>query len=173
MVLCLTSIRFNMKADILRQGYQAGPDFDNTDTVGEWVHQQDPDSGEVLRKWQLNTLDDPSTPNVNEAAILESFNCIARGIVGSGVRGLGTIEHFGTMYQNLDYVKMTFPASVSISKRDRITNIRDRRGSVIWKEEEQPDQPPTVFNVMGVIPIPDPFGNLIESYCLLERAEHQ
>jgi hypothetical protein len=162
-----------MKADILRQGYVAGPDFDVTDTVGEWVNQQHPDSGEIIRKWQPNTLDNPATPDINEAAILESFRCIARGIVSPGIRGAGTTEHFGTLYQDIDYVKMTFPASVNISKRDRITNIRDLRGNLIWKEEEQPDEPPTIFNVMGVIPIIDPFGKNIESYALLERAERQ
>ena len=174
MVVCLTSARFNMRADILRQGYEDNGEFKPTDQVGEWVMQEDPDSYEIIRKWQPVTVDDDNnsgTPNVTNT--LESFNCIARGIVDGGIRVAGTTERFGQLYENVDYVKMTFPASTKISKRDRITNIRGRDGRILWKEEEQPNEPPTVFSVTGVTPIFDPFGRHIESFALLERAERQ
>lgn len=168
MVVCLTSARFNMKADILRQDRTVP---NPPDPEGEWVYKQDPDSGEILRSWQSGSQVD--NPNTTTDEGLESFRCEARGIIDGGIRVAGTTERFNAVYENIDYVRISFPASVKISKRDRITNIRDGKGNVIWKEEEYPTSPPSVFNVMGVTPIVDPFGRHIESQALLERAQVQ
>jgi hypothetical protein len=164
-----------MKADILRQGH-VGPDdtFDPTDEVGEWVMQQDPDSGEIIRTWQPNAQTSPTTPtNGAGQAPLTSFDCIARGIVDGGIRVAGTTENFGELYENVDYVSMTVGPNVKISKRDKVTNIRNKKNIILWRDEEQPDAPPTVFSVKGVTPIPDPWGNFIEQRVMLERSEVQ
>lgn len=174
MIVCLTAARFNMKADILRQGRytdNAGT-FNPTDAVGEWVMQQDPDSGEIIRTWQSNNVtDNPNTPNNETVQALESFSCIARGIIDGGIRVAGTTENFGAMYDNVDYVMMTVGPTPRITKRDRITNIRNKSNIILWRDEETPGAAPTVFNVKGVTPIPDPWGNLIEQRIMLERAE--
>jgi hypothetical protein len=71
---------------------------------------------------------------------------------------------------------MFFPAGYRITKRDRVTNIRNARGQIIWKEEEMENEgvyKSTTFDVLGVTPVLDPFGNHIENYALLERAEVQ
>lgn len=170
MVVCLTSARFNMKADILRAGTVSSP-VNPDDPDGEWIVRQDPDSGEIYREWQAHSdADDPATP---EYEGLQSFKCIARGIISSGIGANGTSEKFGDLYEGVDYVRITFPADVRISRRDRITNIRDLRGTVLWVEEERLDNAPTVFSVVGVTPIVDPFGRHVESMALLERAETQ
>ena len=141
-MLCLTSARFNMKADILRQGTPSpdGP-VNPTDQDGEWVMKQDPETGEIIRVWQpADGGAGTTTPTDN--VTLESIDCIARGIVDGGIRVAGTTERFGDLYENVDYVSMTVPASVRISKRDRVTNIRNRSGIILWREEEQPSSPP-------------------------------
>lgn len=168
-MLCLTSARFNMKADVLRQ---TAPDSTPIDQTGEWVSRQDPETGEIIRVWEPNTgtTDDPSTP-ADEG--LETFNCIARGILDGGIRVAGTTERWNEIYDAVDYVRITFPARVRLSRRDRITNIRDNRGNIIWREEERADQAPTVFEVTGITPVVDPFGRHIENMALLERADTQ
>lgn len=158
-----------MKADVLRQGHGT-PVLNPTDTSGEWVNQQDPDSGEIIRVWQPNTQDDPDTVE-NEAADLESFDCIARGIMEGGIRVAGTTERFSELYEAVDYVLITYGKNVKLSRRDRITNIRQKNGEVIWVEEET--DTPTVFAVTGVTPIVDPFGKHIENRAMLERVEAQ
>lgn len=170
MVVCLTSARFNMKADILRQGTETTDDPSTPDTNegGQWVVSQDPDSGELIRVWQP-AEDDPETPEVEGQ--LESFSCLARGIMEGGIRVAGTTERFGETYDAVDYIKIWFSPRVHLSRRDRITNVRDKRGNVIWMEEETGK--PTVFSVTGVIPIIDPFGKHTESTALLERVESQ
>lgn len=166
MVVCLTSARFNMKADILRSGTVTESETE----PGEWVISHDPDSNEIIRKWVPSETDDPDTPEVEG---LESFRCMARGIVGIGVGGAGTTEKFSEVYDSTDYVRIWFSSKVKINRNDRITNIRDRKGNIIWREEERTDDAPTVFNVLGITPIPDPFGMHNESTALLERVEAQ
>ena len=173
MVKCLSSVRMNMKADILRQTSHnpALPDPTPGTPNGGWSEYQDPDSGELVRKWEPATkADNPATPTVYEG--LESFACIARGIVDGGIRVAGTTENFGDLYENVDFVVMTVPGGLRITKRDRVTNIRNREGIVLWRNEEGSDYP-TVFNVKGVTPIPDPWGKYMEQRVMLERAEIQ
>jgi hypothetical protein len=62
---------------------------------------------------------------------------------------------------------------VTLSKRDRITNVSNAKGEIIWKEEEIQGAPATVFIVMGVTPVVDPFGNHIENTALIQRAQVQ
>lgn len=164
MVVCLTSARFNMKADILRQT----PTSVET-TPGNWTTTQDPDSGELIRQWQEGTTDQ-GTPNTTSDD-LQSFTCLARPIISLATsRGA---EVFSTVYSNTEYVRIWFPPNVVMSKRDRVTNIRDRAGNIIWREEERIDDAPTVFDVTSVTPVLDPFGRHVETTALLERVETQ
>lgn len=171
MVVCLTSARFNMKADILRQITGESEEIDET---GEWVFIQDPDSGEIIRKWQpKNPLpDDPGTTG-DESEPLESFSLAARSIIDGGIRVQGNTENWNPEYEKVGYLRIWFPASVRLSERDRVTNVRDKKGNVIWKERQIPGLPPTVYEVTGITEIVDPFGRHIESMALLQRAERQ
>lgn len=166
-MLCLTSARMNMKADILRQSVVN----ETAPSSGVWVVTHDPDSNEIIRIWQPN--DNPYTTVDESAQTLESFDCIARGIMEGGIRVAGTTERFNNLYEGVDYVLIHFPASVRLTRRDRVTNIRDSKGNIIWVEEERIDSAPTIFSVNGVTPILDPFGQHIENMALLERVEIQ
>lgn len=171
---CLTGARFNMQATLLHQwdAYSPVPDID---IYGGYVESQDPLTGEIVRVWK--PYDNPVTPTVNEDVLdIGTINCVARGIVDGGIRVAGTTERFGDTYENIDFVKMWVPAGTVISKRDRITNIRDPRGTIIWRDEEftdpREDDTPraTVFNVNGVTPLFNAFNRHTESFVLLERA---
>jgi hypothetical protein len=173
MVICLTSAKFNMKADILRQS-----DGEFTPTAeGEWKDYQDPITGEIIRKW-YPVGDDPGTSVINEGDPLSTFQCMARGIVGSGLRGDGTGKQWGDVYVDTDFCRIEYPSSVILTKRDRVTNIRNRKGKILWLEEEiSPTSPSvftsTVFDVKGVTPLIDPFGQHTSNVAMLERATVQ
>jgi hypothetical protein len=168
MVTCLTAARFTMNAEVLRwEGIDTG-DSDDV-TQGHWDTYQDPISGEILNTWVPGqATDDPSTPE-NEFSDPYTIDCLARGIVDGGIRVSGSTERFGDTYENIEFVKLWTPSRINLTKRDRITNIRDRRnGTVVWTE---PDGSPVKFNVNGVTPLFDAFNRHIESFVLLERAE--
>jgi len=169
---CISAAKMNMTADILRPSVVIDNAVVVIEEQNEWVLMQDPDSGEIIRDYSP-VPDDPLTPAINETVTTGTFKCYARGIMSKGIRATGTSEVFGEIYDNTDYVQMWLPSTVRISKRDKITNIRGSDGSVIWVEEELPGAPATVFNVMGVTPLPNPFGKFIEQLALLERADQQ
>lgn len=159
---CLLGARFNMRATILRQ---VGADVDGSQ--GSWQTITDPISGAIERVWIEDI--DPGTPGVQKIVI----NCMARGITNGGIRVAGTTQRYSNIYENIDWVVMTIPKSVVLTKRDRVTDISNANGDIIWKEEEIEGQPSTIFLAMGSTPVVDPFGNHIESTCLLQRAEVQ
>jgi len=166
---CITGARFNMTATVLTQGGLV-PDSTSPDgtIVGHWESKQDPETGEIIRVWVMEDAD-PDTPEIDAKKI----KCIVRGILSGGIRATGTTERYNdAILESLDYVKMQFPASVTITKRDRVTNIANKAGVIIWREEEF-NNAPTVFDVLGVTPVTDPFGNLIEWSALLQRSEAQ
>lgn len=159
-----------MNATVLTQGgLIADTTKDNGTVIGHWENKQDPETGEIIRIWVIEDAD-PSAPGVQEKQV----KCIVRGILDGGIRVAGTTERFTPqgIIESVDYIKMQFPASVIITKRDRVTNISNRHGIIIWREEEH-DNAPTVFDVLGVTPVTDPFGNLIEWSALLQRSEAQ
>ena len=134
------------------------------------MSRQDPDSGAIIREWQPNPYS-PTTPTAPTG--LETYRCLARSVISGGIRVVGTTERFGGLYDGVDYVQLFFPAHVELSRRDRVTNIRDASGLVVWKELERADNAPTIFNVVGVSPLFDPFGKHIENMTMLERVETQ
>lgn len=166
----LTKARFTMRADILRLG-EAAPDDWDIDDYGVWVDNQDPLTGDIVQIWEPYP-DDPDTDDVDESVKLGTIKCIARGVVDGGIRVAGSTERFGDMYQNIDYVKMWVPAKTIIQKNDRITNIRDRCGHLMWLDEFHEGNPRAiVFNVNGIVPLYDAFNKRVEKFILLERAD--
>lgn len=167
-MLCITSARFNMTVKRLVQGEDTRDDTESI-TSGHYTFQQDPDTGAIVRRW----VEDPDT---TDAVTVEELRipCIIRGVIDGGIRVAGTTERYtpGGLYENIDYAKMQFPAGYVLTKRDKVTDVRNSVGDLIWKEEEFDDKA-TVFDVLGVTPIVDPFGAHIENQALLQRSEVQ
>ncbi|QDH93921.1 hypothetical protein SEA_EVY_54 [Streptomyces phage Evy] len=160
---CLLSSRFNMRATVLRQvgtNPQENPG-------GHWETQQDPETGDIIRVWVPD--EDSDTPGNQTLTI----KCIVRGVTNGGIRVAGTTQRYSEVYENIDWATLAFPKGVILSKRDRITNVSNSKGELIWREEEMEGSPATVFIVMGVTPVVDPFGNHIENTALIQRAQVQ
>lgn len=177
---CLTGARFTMSATLLHQNDPYTPEGDiDIDLYGEWKNSQDPLTGEIVRIWVPfeKPKDNPHTPEDESAIDIGTVPCVARGIVDGGIRVAGTTERFGDTYDNIDFVKMWLPPHVRISKRDRVTNIRDAQGHIRWVDEElvdprETDTPrATVFNVNGVTPLFNAFNVMTEQFVLLEKAD--
>jgi len=179
-IQCLTAGRMTMNATVLHQNQDYKPvegDID-LEEYGTWERSQDPLTHEIVRVWKP-TVRSPYAPSRGAAdnlTIYDTIPCIARGIVDGGIRVAGTTERFGDTYENIDFVKMWVPANIIISKRDRVTNIRDPKGTVIWLDEEFSDPAlddtprATVFDVNGVTPLFNAFNRHTESFVLLQRS---
>lgn len=185
---CLTGARFTMEATLLHREDDYSPLPVNIDEYGQWIDSQDPLTGEIVKVWKpYDVPDNPDTPAVDPT--VRTIKCLVRGIVDGGIRVAGTTERFGDTYENIDYAKMWVPSGTRITKRDRITNIKDATGRIRWRDEEyepiNQDNPidlddpttyntnlkATVFNVNGVTPLFNAFNVMTEQFVLLERAE--
>jgi hypothetical protein len=60
-----------------------------------------------------------------------------------------------------------------ITLREKITNIRDLEGNVIWEELNFPTNTPTVYELMGTTPMTDPFGGVVAYNSTVKRSENQ
>lgn len=138
------------------------------DTPGTWSTYQDPITGEIRNVW-VPAPDDPNAPDVIES----EFPCMARAIILTGMRAQGSGQQFGATYENIEIVHMWVPADVAIHKDDRITNIKDKNGHILWNDynAQRVLVKPTIFNVNGVSPIVDPFNRHVETFVVLERAQ--
>ena len=178
-IQCLTAGRMTMSATVLHQNQDYKPEGDiNLDEFGTWERSQDPLTHEIIRVWKPFVSGIPANPSgsTDRVTIYDTIPCIARGIVDGGIRVAGTTERFGEAYENIDYVKLWVPANVILSKRDRVTNIRDPRGNIVWLDEEftdpaiDPNPRATVFDVNGVTPLFNAFNRHTESYVMLQRS---
>lgn len=174
MVVCLTASRFTMNAEVLTQVGQNPVNFDEDteNDTGTWESYQDPITGAILNTWV--STDESNVPLLEGSLEpVRTIDCLARGITGTAIaRTAGSSEDFGDTYQNIEIVRMWVPASVRLSKRDRVTNIRSKKGgAVVWIDEEYGDRP-TVFNVDGVVPEFDPFNNHAQNLVMLQKVDY-
>lgn len=168
---CIASARYSMVCDIIKPA--GAPENNvNPDDV-TWEYQQDPDSGAIVKRWEDNALT-TGTVESRGGLIVADVPLMARGVIDGGIRVAGTTERFSDTYENVDWVKATFGKGTVITKRDQVTNIRNKRTrELLWREDEISGAPATTFNVMGVTPVFDPFSRLVEYAVLLERSEVQ
>jgi hypothetical protein len=78
---------------------------------------------------------------------------------------------FNNKYLNEQVLQIRTTEKISL--REKVTNIRDSEDSVIWSEQDFPSDTPTVFEVIGVTPLTDPFGKVIAFSTSLKRSENQ
>lgn len=100
-----------------------------------------------------------------------SITCYAFGVLTDAVSDDASGKTFRFRYEENQYIKMH--TGERLSKRQRITNIRDASGNLIWVEDDLPGSPATVFEVQGTTVRHDPFQNFVDYEVLLKRVEVQ
>lgn len=117
---------------------------------------QDPDTGALKKEWNY----------------LNSLECYAKGVVSnSATTRAGDVQKFDNKYSNFQMIQIRTINKISL--RHKITNIRNKNGEYIWTELDYPSETPTVFEVVGVTPMTDPFGETIAYNTIAKRSENQ
>lgn len=100
-----------------------------------------------------------------------TVNCYVFPYLDGGIRGAGTNERYTEYYWNDEFLRIK--TSKELSKRWRITNIRNKKtGVIIYQEQITGDA--TVYNVNGSAPVVNPLtGNIDEWLSTMERAQVQ
>lgn len=119
------------------------------------------ESGQIIREWDR---EDPY--------IVQN---LAEGILGGGIRVVGSTETWGKDYNPIEWAKMYIASqvvdddekgAVTLNRRFRVSNIRDRvTGERLWVDDDRRN---IEFHVMGITPIQDPFGRNVEYEILLK-----
>ena len=118
------------------------------------------------------TQDEVTKSIIKKYLYVTTENCLARGYISDSSRSQGSSEKVGERYQNLDY--LTIETQYKMSKTQRVTNIRNQKDEVIWFELIKNNyDTTTVYDVQGVTPVLDPFGNIISYNVSVKRSEVQ
>lgn len=158
-----------MLADVLRIGATGDVAVPLSDQ-GEHKVVQNKRTGAIQRVWV-------PVVNSDQGDSTFSVKCDVSSVVTSGIQAAGTTERFnGKIYDNSDFAHMILSSKYHLSKRDRITNVRTAKtGKIVWAEEELDTvnglYPATIFDILGISPLKDPFGNHIENRILLARVD--
>lgn len=80
-------------------------------------------------------------------------------------------KQFGFEYTEVFRIKMK--STEKLSKRYRLKNIKNRSGQLLFVEQDQIGEPPTVFDIESYHPRLDPFGNLLYYESNLRRSQVQ
>ena len=117
---------------------------------------QDPDTGAIKRDWQF----------------YKTVDCHAKGVISNSATTRSSDKQvFGNKYMNDQIIQVR--TIERLTMREKITNVRDSAGNPIWTEINYPTETPTVFEVVGVTPVTDPFGIVIAYNSSMKRSENQ
>ena len=117
---------------------------------------QDPDTGAIVRTWNY----------------YKTVQCHAKGVISNSATTRSSDKQiFSNKYINDQVIQIR--TAEKLTAREKITNIKDMEGNVVWQEIDFPNETPTVFEVMGTTPVTDPFGRVIAYNSSVKRSENQ
>lgn len=127
-----------------------------TADVYRQIEEQDPDTGAIVKEWNY----------------YKTISCSAKGVISNSTSSRANDRQvLGNKYQNEQFLQVR--TIQRLTAREKITNIQSAQGEVIWRELDFPTETPTVFEVIGITPITDPYGNIIAYNSTLKRSENQ
>lgn len=98
--------------------------------------------------------------------------CHAKGVISNSATTRSSDKQiFDNRYTNDQIIQVR--TSERLTTREKITNIKNSENICIWTELNYPTETPTVFEVMGVTPITDPFGRVLGYNSSMKRSENQ
>jgi hypothetical protein len=121
---------------------------------------------------QVDAQDEKTGAIKKEWIFTRSVACAAKGMISnSGSGRSGDKQTFNNRYLNDQMLEIR--TVDQINYREKITNIRDMAGNVVWKELDYPTNTSTVFEIISSTPITDPFGNVLAYNSVAKRSENQ
>ena len=117
---------------------------------------QDPNSGAMKKEWNYT----------------RTIPCHVKGVISnSATTRSSDRQSFDNRYSNEQLVQARTMERIFVN--EKVTNIMDSTGMVIWKELNYPTETPTVFEVVGVTPMTDALGRVVGYSTNLKRSENQ
>jgi hypothetical protein len=119
------------------------------------VIKQDENTGEIVRNWLY----------------VRTIQCLAKSQISSGIRTPANDKDISKTYDAEEIIKIM--TGERLSRKYRVSKIRDLDENILWEEADIPGSPPTIFEVVGSTPILDGFGQILEYESTLQRTKIQ
>lgn len=117
---------------------------------------QDSETGALKKEWHY----------------IKTIDCSAKGMISNSTSTRANDRQtIDNRYKYEQFVQIR--TTEKINTRNKLTNIRNQNGEYIWTELDYPSETPTVFEILGVTPVTDPFGNVIAYNTTAKRSENQ
>lgn len=117
---------------------------------------QDPNTGAIKREWSY----------------YKTVNCHVKGVISNSATTRSSDKQtFNNKYTNEQLIQVR--TIDKLTGREKVTNIKDSTGKVIWTELDYPTETPTVFEVIGTTPMMDALGRVIGYSSNMMRSENQ
>jgi hypothetical protein len=107
---------------------------------------------------------------VNSWVFDRTIKCYATSIETDSASDAASGKKFNDRYREYELIKIH--TTQRLSKRTRLSAIRNAKGNVVWVEPEREDAP-TVFEVQGATAYFDPFGLVLKYEVMCRRVEVQ
>lgn len=101
----------------------------------------------------------------------KTIPCFAKGMISNSSSRSSDSQTISAKY--VDKQTIEIRTQSRLTYRQKIANIRDSAGNVIWFELNYPNDTPTVFEIVSSTPITDPFGTLMAYNSIAKRSENQ
>lgn len=117
---------------------------------------QDPDTGAIKKEWTY----------------YKTVPCHAKGVISNSATARnGDRQVFDNRYRNDQVIEVR--TIDRLTAREKVTNICNSDGVIIWAEIDFPSETPTVFEIVGTTPLTDPFGKVLAYNSTMKRSENQ
>lgn len=123
--------------------------------------------------YKQTDIQDPNTGALKKEWIYyKTLPCHAKGVISNSATTRSSDNQiFDKRYTNDQIIQVR--TVERLTAREKITNIKNSENVYIWTELNYPTETPTVFEVMGVTPITDPFGRVLGYNSSMKRSENQ
>lgn len=121
---------------------------------------------------QIDDQDEYTGEFKKEWIYYDTLDCWAKGIVSNSTSTRSNDRQIlDNRYKNEQYIEIR--TIQKLNMRSKIYNIRNKHNIPVWTELDYPTETPTVFEIVGVTPIIDPFGTIIAYNTTAKRSENQ
>lgn len=162
---CFTNAKFTMVANIIRNYTENVYDPSN---IGGYKTIYDELTGEVSDIYVEADL----IPNDGKNEVTLSVPCLVTP--SYTVSQANDLQYKGTRIIDTERLIMKVASRYHLYTTDRVTDIRTKTGELIFEDDQRPrsnagGSSPAVYNIVGVLPVTDPFGTVVERQVQLEK----
>lgn len=164
---CISNVKFSMVATVVRD-YKKNVYKESGQGYDELIY--DVLTGEKKKVWVATDLIDD---NISVNKVTTEVPCLV--LANYTVTQDNDLKYSRTRILDTERLTMKTPSRYHLFTTDRVVAIRNSMGELLYEDDQVPTDNfdsgrPAEYNIVGVLPIFDPFGRVVERQVALEKA---